>query len=185
MPGFEGDVMTAVPRPSVRVALESDAAHIATVHIRSWQAAYRGLLPQDYLDALDVCERTARWQSRIRSTDWSKSGTVVAVPGPAVLGFAGFGPSRDNSRDPLVGEIRQINLLPEVWGKGIGQRLMSTAVARMASAGYAQATLWVLASNERARRFYEKTGWVADGTTKTEDMGGFPIVQVRYRKQLA
>ena len=177
--------MTAVTRPSVRAATVKDAAHIATVHIRSWQAAYRGLLPQQYLDGLSVSERTDRWRDRLTATDWSKSGVVVAVPGPDLLGFAGFCPTRDHDQyDVRVGEIKQIYLLPEAWGKGLGQRLMSTAVRRMAEAGYAQATLWALATNVRARRFYEKTGWVADGATKSEDVDGFPIVQVRYRKQL-
>lgn len=177
--------MTAIPRPAVRVATVKDAAHIATVHIRSWQAAYRGLLPQDYLDGLDICERTERWQRRLCATDKQDFGVVVAVPGPDLLGFVGFGPTRDDDHASCsVGEIRQIYLLPEAWGKGLGQRLMSTALKRLASSGYGQATIWALATNERARRFHEKTGWIQDGMTKSEDVDGFPITQVRYRKQL-
>lgn len=177
--------MTAVPRPSVRAATVKDAPHIATVHILSWQAAYQGLLPQDYLDGLDVFERTERWQRRLSAADSSKSGVVVAVPGPDLLGFAGFAPSRDRDEDSSVGEIRQIYLLPEAWGQGFGQRLMSTALKRMASVGYGQATLWALATNVRARRFYEKTGWIPDGTTRSDDMSGFPISQIRYRRHLS
>ena len=178
--------MTAVPRPSVRAATLKDAAHIATVHIRSWQAAYRGLLPQDYLDTLDIPRRTESWKRALRSTDWSKGGVVVAVPGPDVLGFAGYGPTRDEGEDCCaVGEIRQIYLLPEAWGKGFGQRLMSAALIRLASAGYTQATLWALTTNTRARRFYEKNGWAPDGTTRSDDMSGFQVDQLRYRKELS
>ncbi len=180
--------MTAVPRPSVRAATIKDAAYIATVHIRSWQAAYRGLVPQDYLDTLDIARRTESWQRALGETDWSKGGVVVAVPGPEVLGFAGFGPSRDADEDKsggAVGEIRQIYLLPEAWGKGFGQRLMSTALLRLASAGYAQATLWALATNTRARHFYEKNGWAPDGAAKFDDISGFRIDQLRYRKHLS
>ncbi len=176
--------MTAVPRPSVRAATVKDAAHIATVHIRSWQAAYRGLVPQDYLDALDVSRRTESWQRALHATDWSKGGVVVAVPGPDLLGFAGFGPSRDED-ETGVGEIRQIYLLPEAWGKGFGQRLMYAAVRRLAAADYAQATLWALATNARARRFYEKSGWVLDGAAKSDDLSGYQLNQVRYRKYLS
>ena len=177
--------MTAVPRPSMRVATVRDAPNIATVHVLSWKAAYQGLLPQDYLDQLDVCERTTRWQQRLRVNDWSKGGVVVAVPGPSVLGFTGFGATRDDDEDATVtGEIKQIYLLPEAWGKGLGQRLMSSALKRLAEAGYAQVTIWALSTNARARRFYEKTGWATDGATRSDDVNGFPITEVRYRKDL-
>ncbi|MEU6929538.1 hypothetical protein AB0A05_10295 [Streptomyces sp. NPDC046374] len=42
----------------IREAAPSDAAAVAAVHIRSWRAAYRGLVPDAYLDSLDVGERT-------------------------------------------------------------------------------------------------------------------------------
>jgi ribosomal protein S18 acetylase RimI-like enzyme len=178
--------MTAVTRPSVRAATVRDAAELAAIHVRSWQAAYRGLLPQDYLDELDVSDGTERWRRTLRATDWSRSGVMVAEPGPELLGFARFGPTRDGDDDAdETGQIRAIYVIPEAWGKGFGKRLMSMALARLMSAGYSEATLWVLPSNTRARRFYEAGGWVHDGTTKCDDSRGFPIPEIRYRKQLA
>jgi GNAT superfamily N-acetyltransferase len=177
--------MTTVTRPSVRAATVRDAAALATIHVRSWQAAYHGLLPQDYLDKLDAPDRVERWQRTLRATDWSRSGVMVVHPGRELLGFARFGPTRDSDDDArAVAEIRAIYLLPEAWGKGFGKRLMSTALTRLAAAGYSQATLWVLQSNARARRFYETGGWVHDGTLKCDDSLGFPMQEIRYRKQL-
>jgi GNAT superfamily N-acetyltransferase len=177
--------MTAVTRPSVRVATVRDAADLAAIHVRSWQAAYRGLLPQDYLDRLDVSERTERWRHTLRSANGSRSGVIVAHPGLEPLGFARFGPSRDGDEDAdQVGEIRAIYLVPEAWGTGLGKRLMSTSLARLTSAGYSQATLWVLASNARARRFYETGGWAQDGAMKCDESLGFPMSEIRYRKRL-
>ena len=53
-----------------------------------------------------------------------------------------------------------------------------------ATAGFTQATLWVLESNARARQFYAKGGWVEDGAVTQDDSHGFPISEVRYRRQL-
>ncbi len=177
--------MTAVTRPSVRAATVHDASQLAAIHVRSWQEAYRGLLPQTYLDALDTCDRTERWRRAVRRTDWVRAGVLVAVPDRDLIGFTRFGPTRDRDDDTVeVGEIKEMYLLPEAWGKGLGRRLMTTSLSRLTAAGYAQVTLWVLASNLRARRFYESGGWVPDGTSRSDHSLGFPIEEVRYRKRL-
>jgi ribosomal protein S18 acetylase RimI-like enzyme len=61
---------------------------------------------------------------------------------------------------------------------------MDAALDRLVSAGFSEATLWVLDSNARARRFYEAGGWSADGAQKRDEDRGFPVTQVRYRKPL-
>jgi ribosomal protein S18 acetylase RimI-like enzyme len=74
--------------------------------------------------------------------------------------------------------------MPVAWGIGAGRQLMTAALDVLAAAGYRQATLWVLDSNWRARRFYHAGGWQADGTVKTDDTRGFPLTEVRYRRLL-
>jgi GNAT superfamily N-acetyltransferase len=177
--------MTAIPRPSVRVATVRDAPELAAIQARSWHAAYHGLVPQDFVDGLDLSGGTEAWERALRAADWPKAGVMVAVPGPDMVGFARFGPTRDKDLDTrMVGEIKQIYVAPEVWGKGLGKRLMSTALARLAAAGYAQATLWVLDTNGRARRFYERCGWVQDGAARCDERYNFPTPDVRYRRPL-
>jgi GNAT superfamily N-acetyltransferase len=169
----------------VRRASPEDAAQIATVHVRSWQAAYRDLLPQDYLDRLDPADRLQRWRDTVLGADWPRNGVIVAVMDGKVCGFAGFGATRDTDGDPQrVGEVAAIYLLPEAWGKGLGRSLMADALGYLAAAGYMQATLWALESNARARRFYAMGGWAEDGVVKQDDSRGFSITEVRYRRQL-
>jgi ribosomal protein S18 acetylase RimI-like enzyme len=165
----------------IRAARVADAVQVAVVHVRSWQGAYRGLLPQAYLDGLDPAQRVGQWERALAGADGSHSGVLVADAGGTLLGFASYSASRDSDMDPgRVGEIGAIYLLPEAWGKGTGRQLMEEALARLGKAGFVQATLWVLDSNARARRFYEAGGWSADGARKLDESRGFPITQVRY-----
>ena len=169
----------------IRAARVADAAQIAVVHVRSWQGAYRGLLPQAYLDGLDPAQRVGRWERSLAERSAGPAGVLVADLGGALLGFASYSPSRDSDADPVrVGEIDAIYLLPSDWGKGVGRRLMDAALASLAEAGFVQATLWVLDSNLRARRFYAAGGWSPDGAEKLDESRGFAIAQVRYRRSL-
>jgi ribosomal protein S18 acetylase RimI-like enzyme len=169
----------------IRAARGTDAAQIAVVHVQSWQGAYRGLLPQPYLDGLDPAQRVGRWERLLAEAGVGRTGVLVAEDGGALLGFASYSPSRDRDANPgRVGEVSAIYLLPNAWGQGVGRRLMDAALAGLAEAGFAQVTLWVLDSNVRARRFYEAGGWSADGAVQLDESRGFPITQVRYRRSL-
>ena len=152
----------------IRAARVADAPQIAVVHVRSWQGAYRGLLPQAYLDGLDPAQRVGQWERSLAEANDGRDGVLVADAGGTLLGFVAYSPSRDGDADPArVGEIDAIYLRPSAWGKGIGRRLMGAALARLAEAKFDQVTLWVLDSNVRARRFYEAGGWLADGARKS------------------
>lgn len=169
----------------IRPARAGDAAQLGVVHVRSWQAAYRGLLPQAFLDGLDPAQRARIWETALGEAADPRSGVVVAGHGARLAGFAHFCPSRDEDADPArTGEISSIYLLPEEWGRGTGRQLMAAALAGLTAAGFGQATLWVLDSNERARRFYEAGGWDPDGTVKQEQGPGFTLTEVRYRRPL-
>jgi GNAT superfamily N-acetyltransferase len=167
----------------IRRALADDALGVATVHVRSWQAAYRGLLPDIYLDQLDVDARRAAWAGTIAQADWARTGTLVATEANGhVVGFAHVGPARDDDLDPLVvGEVAAIYVLPQVWGSGVGRRLMLAAVNVLRDAGFGAAILWVLDGNDRAQRFYEIGGWQLDSAAKDIVIAETTLAEVRYR----
>jgi GNAT superfamily N-acetyltransferase len=172
--------------PVIRPAEVSDAEQIGLTHVRSWQSAYRGRVPQDYLDGLDPAERAGRWRRGLENIDRSLAGILVAASGVGIVGFAGYGPSRDADAAPgRTGELATIYLLPEAWGTGTGRRLMAAVVDGLTALGYEDATLWVLDSNDRARRFYAKAGWTEDGATQTDDSLGLTLTEVRYRRALS
>jgi ribosomal protein S18 acetylase RimI-like enzyme len=171
----------------VRRAGVNDAARIAEIHVLGWQGGYRGLLPQDYLDGMQASgERLERWTRELVSLDWSRGGVLVAECDDGQLaGFARFGATRDEDGDPAgVGEVYSIYVAPVAWGQGLGRAVMSAALEHLAAADYGEATLWVLDSNVRARRFYAAAGFSTDGREKTDETYGFPIREVRYRRSL-
>lgn len=142
-------------------------------------------MPQDYLDGLDVGQRRPGWERLLANNEWPRSGTFVAAGDKGVVGFATWCPTRDDDGDPTtVGEVAAIYLLPDAWGAGIGRRLIATSLDTLVEAGYRQATLWVLATNDRARRFYRAGGWLPDGAVKEETLNGVPLTEVRYRRAL-
>jgi ribosomal protein S18 acetylase RimI-like enzyme len=173
----------------IRRATPGDATALATVHVRSWQAAYRGLMPDEVLDGLSVERRVGMWRTILRS---GLAGHVVFVAegdgegpdGDALCGFVHVGPARDADLGPETAELTSLYLLPEVWGRGAGRALMAGAVDAMRDDGYASAVLWVLVTNERARRFYEIAGWSCDGTEKSEPFGPATLTETRYRRSL-
>ena len=80
--------------------------------------------------------------------------------------------------------VAAIYLSSDSWGKGFGRELMNAALAHLAGAGYSHVTLWVLDTNARARAFYAKAGFTADGAVKVDDRGSFQLREVRYRRPL-
>ncbi len=125
----------------------------AYVHWRSWHEAYEGLVPASYLDrlTLEKCEQTARrWPDNL----------LTAKDGERVVGFAGYGTSRDEDL-PETGEVFAIYVLGEYWGKGVGKMLMDAALKKLEQ--YGAVAVWVLKGNARAIRFYEKCGFLPDG----------------------
>jgi GNAT superfamily N-acetyltransferase len=163
----------------VREAIPDDADAIGSVHVRSWQAAYVGVIPQPILDRLSVERRASSWRGVIERGGAER--VWIVEDGSRVRGFVSIGPARDEDLPPGAGELYAIYLEPEVWSTGLGRQLLATATADLRERAYAPLILWVLTDNPRARRFYEAAGWHADGTSRVLDFDGTPIEEIRYR----
>lgn len=168
---------------NIRRAGMADSMGIGLAHVRSWQAAYKGLVPQHYLDGLDPVQRVQVWARQLSEGHQVGQAVLVAEADDEVVGFVSVGPSRDDDANGQ-GEVWAIYLLPDFWGQGVGKALMRAGSESLRGFGFTEATLWVLGTNERARRFYEAVGWAPDGASKRDDSRGFPITEVRYRHRL-
>ena len=165
---------------TIRPAQVSDAAGIADVHVRSWQQAYTGIVPDDYLAGLDPARRTPVWEDNLRHGPDDHVFTWVAETDGQIVGFATLDPGRDEDVRRGDREIYSIYLEPERWGQGVARDLMRTVVAEAGPS--TRILLWVLAENERAQHFYRRNGFEPDGVEKLAPVGGTELLEVRYRR---
>jgi ribosomal protein S18 acetylase RimI-like enzyme len=173
--------MASIVDVTIRAATVDDAEAIAEVNVASWRWAYDGLLPASTLDALSVDARADEWRSMIAAPVCDVS--VATTDEGTVVGFANIGATRDDD-DDATGELFALYVRPETAGTGVGRQLLRHAESLWREAGFTRATLWVLETNERGRRFYERHGWSFDGTRGEHrfDCGNRPIV--RYAREL-
>src|ERR1035437_7106901 len=138
----------------IRRARLEDAAAIAEVHVRTWQSAYEHVFGAERLAGIDTAGREGT--ARRFATDAGYDAFVAAD------------------------DLFAIYVLPEAWGSTAASGLMHAALDAMRRRGAAEAILWVLDDNPRARRFYEREGWHADGSAESEYLG-LTVPLVRYR----
>ena len=167
----------------IRRALCDDAEAIARVHIDSWRAAYRGLMPDSVLDGLSVERRSSEWRAWLALPEIS---TFLVTKSGSLVGFCTLIPSRDEDAGPNVAEIPAIYVHPSFWRQGIGQFLCAKTIEEARKREFAAVTLWVLDSNRKAIKFYESIGFCVDGKTKTDtELTGTPLHEVRFRLELS
>lgn len=150
-----------------------DSEAVSRIYEESWKYAYKGIIPQEYLDSIPE----GQWVSNLDNPDRK---TLICMEGDKYIGTSSFGQSRLEKLSNW-GEIISIYLLPEYMGKGYGKILLQTSVSELKKLGYEDVFLWVLRENNRARRFYERFGF-----TETEDyletyIGGKKLQEIRYQ----
>ncbi|OPA89235.1 GNAT family N-acetyltransferase [Pseudomonas fluorescens] len=165
----------------IRQALPADARAIAQVHISSWQAAYRDLMPTEYLSSLDatLAQRESSWSRAIES---SECHVWVAERSNQIVGWISVGASRDDdAAGRTAGEVTALYVLAHHWQAGVGLALWNAGLQYLKEQGYQCLTLWVLTGNARAIRFYRRAGCVEDtGSERTLRRGGVTLGEVRY-----
>lgn len=166
--------------PKLREGGRADTARIAALHILSWQAAYRGQLPDAFLDGQSLARRTTEWETRLGV---GGERVLLLEDSGAVLGFAAFGPSRDPDADPaMIWELYNLHVLPDRRGGGLGGQLFAAVVTEGRRARRSTLTLWVAEGNGPARKFYRRRGMHPDGRQQIHRLDpGVELPEVRYR----
>lgn len=158
---------------SLRPASVTDAAVIARFLVACWKDAFNGIVPEEVLDGLDVAERTDRWRRRLVAGRRSTAVAELVAPPRPIAGVASWGPSHDAPEPSLPAlELASLYVAREHWGRGIAAALLQHAVRAT------PVHLWVFEANARARAFYEKHGFVADGRAKVDEETG--VLECRY-----
>lgn len=161
----------------IRRATVADAPALARVHVAAWRSAYVGIMPDAYLADLDEARFARGWVSNLEDR---VATTLVALGNDGRIdGFASVGAAREKVPG-VTGQLWALNLHPVAIGTGLAMPLHRAALDRLASDGHHSVYLWVARSNARARRFYEREGWWADGGAQVAEFGGEPLDEVRY-----
>jgi ribosomal protein S18 acetylase RimI-like enzyme len=170
----------------IREATVADARAIAEVHVEGWSWGYRGLIPDEVIDGLDVGERERQWVEGFTVRRRERDGCLLWEEDGRALGFVAFGPAVDEHAPPPpdAGEVFSIYLRCEAGGTGVGRELFGTAERGLIDRGFPTAVLWVLETNRRARRFYEIAGWRPDGARAEHRFGDLRAPIARYAASL-
>lgn len=140
-----------------RRARPGDEDGIGLVHIRSWQTTYRGIVPQEHLDNLNLEKRVAWLAKVLRQVESLNQTMWVAVDeAGAIVGFAHGGPPQE-PEEGYTSELYALYLLQSVQGRGIGRRLVELVARDLWDAGHRTMLVGVLVENS-ARLFYERLG---------------------------
>ena len=170
--------------PRVREMTLADCDRVSEIRVRGWQSAYRGLMPQPYLDGLSVTEDAERRRALFTRAPAGLVNLIAEDDAGDVVGWACHGPYREGELRTADAELYAIYVDPGRFGGGVGQALLRESVRRGAAAGHPRMLLWVLEGNARARHFYERAGFHADGTVESSDVDGVAVPEVRYARPL-
>ena len=162
----------------IEPATLGDARRVAQIHVLAWQAAYVGIVPDDHLAALSIDKRETMWREAIEKR---VPELLLARFEGDVVGWIAFGASRDKGAAQGSGEIWALYVDPAHWSGGVGRGLLQRARERLSERGFASTSLWVLAENARALRFYEAAGFTLDpGSAQLFELAGRQVRELRY-----
>ncbi|WCN07159.1 GNAT family N-acetyltransferase [Streptomyces sp. M92] len=162
----------------------ADCDRVSDIRVRGWRTAYRGLMPQSYLDGLDAAEDAGRRRALFARTPGDMVNLVAEDQGGEVVGWACHGPYRDGELRTEDVELYALYVDAARFGTGVGRALLRESVRRCAAAGHGRMLLWVVEGNARARRFYERAGFRADGAEEPFEVAGAVVPEVRYARDL-
>lgn len=160
-----------------RLREDDDRSALSRIYEESWRFAYKGIIPQDYLDSMPK----GKWSA---SADKPNISTLIVTEDGEMVGTASFCPSRFEDMAGW-GEIVSIYLLPGFMGKGYGKMLFAEAVRELEETGFRDIFLWVLEENTNARSFYERQGFVPSGKYLDDNIGGKPLREIQYVRKTA
>lgn len=146
---------------TIRKATTSDAYEIAGVQVASWHETYIGILPSGMIAALNIADRTQRWNDIIEGFSSENTGSAfIAISLDQTCGFISVRRQSDHSllAHGFDGEITSIYVLQAAQCKGIGRALMRIGACHLSNSGCSSVALWVVEGNLKARHFYRALG---------------------------
>lgn len=165
----------------IRYANKEDADTIALINSKSFQQAFKGIIPDDFLDGRFSYESLRERLNK--ELDEGTTSNCIMYKDDIPVGMLTFMKDSYKERDESEIDLGRIYLLPEYWGKNIGIEFIDWLCKELKNKGFVKVALWVVEENLRARKFYEKVGFAHDGEIRIINPGR-EIKEYRYTKQL-
>jgi ribosomal protein S18 acetylase RimI-like enzyme len=173
---------------TIRQAIAADAPGIARVHVDTWRSTYTGIVPQDFLDALDAAKRAAMWKEEIARKDTYVlvaenlvTENLAVEDGGVICGFISGGVLRDGvdvAAQNYDAEIYTLYVLATAQGRGAGRELMRALAERLVQDGLLRPVVWALEKNPWCA-FYERLGGKRVAQ-KMIEIGGAQLSDIAY-----
>lgn len=179
-PGFDRASTPSTPTMDYAIvpANPEDAPAIAALHTESWRTAYRGLVPDAFLDGPVIDERLQHWSSRMAHDDEGPRLVLKVVQGSTMVGFVCAVRDADPAWGPLLDNL---HVKPGFKGAGIGRALLGEARRWTARVAPGQPMhLWVIEDNISARAFYDRVGGVVAERQILDFTAGITTPALRY-----
>jgi len=164
---------------AIRLAKPSDAPDMAEIHARSWEVAYKDIIPMEYIKQKNAT-RPALYQRIITNDNTTQ---YVIQADCKTVGIMCIDDPQDDDIDDNYYELHGIYLHPDYYRKGIGTQAVDFAFEKARELGKKFMNVWVFAENINSINFYKKCGFTADGKTKILECGK-DMEAVRMRKDL-
>ncbi len=151
--------MSKIKEIQLRRATVFDAEAIAAIRIEGWRTSYRGMIPDSYLDEMDMNENVLHWRTILQALPVKEDAlcVYVAVSEDEIVGFVSAMKLAEPKLDKQ-GEINAIYIRPQWQRCGIGKRMMHKAARSLQAMGCQSCVIWVIDGNAQARNFYEELG---------------------------
>ncbi len=161
----------------IRIATITDVPAISLIHALSWKEAYKNNLSPQFLSSIQNDHWVPFFTEHIKNQRFE---TALLYKYEKATACITYGKSRDELLEDCA-EIVSLYVLPEYWSQKQGYELMQFCKQRLREQGFLKAYLWVLKENQRAIEFYEKLGFVDDGSTIRVPMDDKMLTDSRYR----
>ncbi len=159
----------------IRRAVLEDAESIALVQVESWRKTYAGILPDAYLESLNIEKHSMLWRQNLRS---GQTFAFVAEDPWGIFGFISGGPIRD-AIEGYDAELYAIYLMPARQRRGVGQELALTLRDALLMESFSSMVVWVLEQNLPGVSFYRKIGGLPIAR-KTIEIGGAALPELAF-----
>ncbi|WP_404969609.1 GNAT family N-acetyltransferase [Vibrio campbellii] len=166
---------------TVRNAVRDEANQIAKIHVDSWQVAYRGLMPQSYIDQF-TRERRERMWTRVMTEQLAN--LIVVEKQKEIVGFLSYELPNHSSEDKTA-IVTCCYVSPLYFGQGAGSALFDELETRLLSTPVMQISLKALDTNKQGLNFYKKCGFVRSGEEESEVIDGMTLNDVTLVKYIA